>query len=100
MRARCAGPKGGRQGISASVTHGEGLLVNAEGQRARAERTWNMRPMLVTLDVSKLSGWLNAAAFCRVERRTHDAGRGAGREIRGRAGAAVAQARRARGGPE
>ncbi len=24
--------------------------------------------MLVTLDVSKLSGWLNADAYCRVER--------------------------------
>ena len=28
-----------------------------------------MRPMSVALDVSKLSGWLNADAFCRVERR-------------------------------
>jgi len=24
--------------------------------------------MVVTLDVSKLSGWLNADAYCRVER--------------------------------
>ena len=32
--------------------------------------------MLVTLDVSKLSGWLNAFAFCRVERRAYDAERG------------------------
>ena len=29
----------------------------------------NMLPMSVTLDVSKLSGWLNAVARCRVERR-------------------------------
>ena len=36
--------------------------------RARAERTKNMYCMLVTLDVSKLSGWLNAVASCRVER--------------------------------
>eukprot|EP00964_Phaeocystis_antarctica_P011495 scaffold6358_cov55-Phaeocystis_antarctica.AAC.2 len=28
-----------------------------------------MAPMSVTLDVSKLSGWLNADAPCRVERR-------------------------------
>ena len=28
-----------------------------------------MTPMSVTLDVSKLSGWLNADANCRVERR-------------------------------
>ena len=33
------------------------------GSRARAERTWNMPPMSVTLDVSKLSGWSNADAL-------------------------------------
>ncbi len=33
--------------------------------------------MSVTLDVSKLSsGWLNAVAYCRAERRAYDAGRG------------------------
>ena len=36
--------------------------------RARAERTINISSMYVTLDVSKLSGWLNADAPCRVER--------------------------------
>ena len=35
--------------------------VEVEG-RARAERTENMECMLVTLDVSKLSGWLKADA--------------------------------------
>ena len=35
---------------------------------ARAERTRNMLCMFVTLDVSQLSGWLNAYASCRVER--------------------------------
>ena len=40
----------------------------------------NMLAMSVTLDVSKLSGWLNADARCRVERRACDAGRGAARE--------------------
>ena len=39
--------------------------MEAEG-RARAKRTSNIRCMLVTLDVSKLSGWLNADAHCRV----------------------------------
>ena len=48
--------------------------LKAVGARARAERTWNMDRMLVTLDVSKLSGWLNAHAPCRVERRGCDAG--------------------------
>ena len=38
-----------------------------------------MERMLVTLDVSKLSGWLNADASYRVERRACDAGRGVGR---------------------
>ena len=42
--------------------------LKAVGARARAERTWNMPCMVVTLDVSKLSGWLNADADCRVER--------------------------------
>ena len=35
---------------------------------ARAERTSSMYPMFATLDVSKLSGWLNAFALCRVKR--------------------------------
>ena len=40
--------------------------MEAEG-RARAERTANMYPMSVTLDVSRLSGWLNADAYCRAK---------------------------------
>ena len=39
--------------------------------------------MVVTLDVSKLSGWLNAHAYCRVDRRAYDdaeRGVGLGRE--------------------
>ena len=47
------------------------------------ERTANMLYMLVTLEVSKLSGWLNADACCRVGRRAYDAGRGAGRAAGG-----------------
>ena len=39
-----------------------------EEGRARAERTINISSMFVTLDVSKLSGWLNADAPCRVKR--------------------------------
>ena len=39
--------------------------MKAEGARACAERTPNMTSMSVTLDVSKLSGWLNADAYCR-----------------------------------
>ena len=44
----------------------------------------NMSLMSVTLDVSKLSGWLNANAPYRVGRRACDAGRGVGREAGGR----------------
>eukprot|EP00964_Phaeocystis_antarctica_P099047 scaffold64954_cov63-Phaeocystis_antarctica.AAC.2 len=52
--------------------------------------------MAVTLDVSKLSGWLNADAYCRVESRAYDmrsevrAGGGSGR------GPAAAHERHAR----
>ena len=41
----------------------------AWGPRARAERTENIWLMSVTLEVSKLSGWLNAEADCQVEGR-------------------------------
>jgi hypothetical protein len=39
------------------------------GVRARAERTMNMLRMVVTMEVSRLSGWLNADASCRVDGR-------------------------------
>ena len=32
------------------------------------ERTWNMWAMVVTLEVSKLSGWLNLYVTCRESR--------------------------------
>ena len=41
-----------------------------------------MAYMVVTLDVSKLSGWLNADAFCRVGGTCYEAKRGAGKEMR------------------
>ena len=59
--------------------------------RARAERTSNMYCMVVTLDVSRLSGWLNAVACCRVKREASEEGQHADREA-GARGAAVAQA--------
>ena len=55
-------------------------------------RTLNMRRMVATLDVSNVSGWLKASAFCRVARWVYDAGGGAGREVRGRWAGATAQA--------
>ena len=35
------------------------------------ERTWNMDSMFVTLDVTKLSGWLNAEVYCRESKGGH-----------------------------
>ena len=79
MREEVYGPGGVRAlgAGDASGMPGDSRL----GPRARAERTWNMFCMVVTLDVSKLSGWLNAdAPPCRVERRACDAGSGAALE--------------------
>ena len=59
-----------------SACTGRDHRLKAEGARARAERTLNMANMSVTLDVSKLSAWLNAFANCRVEKRACDARRG------------------------
>ena len=41
--------------------------MKVEG-RARAVRTSNMPYMTATLDVSKLSSWLNAVDICRDQR--------------------------------
>ena len=60
----------------ASGVHGEGPTQGCGGARARAERTSNMRYVSWTLDMSKLSAWLNADAPCQVERRACDAGSG------------------------
>ena len=51
---------------------------------ARAERTANIELMSVTLEVSKLSGWLNALAYCRESQgRACGVVRGAAREAGG-----------------
>ena len=42
------------------------------GGRARGgERTWNIKRIFVTRDVSKFTGWLKASALCRVEKAGH-----------------------------
>jgi hypothetical protein len=65
---RC-GPGGGGawSGGVASGMHGGKVRLKAWGGRARAERTANMAYMVMTLDVSKFSGWLNDVALCRIE---------------------------------
>ena len=82
MLGEVCGPEGGgAKGCGAAAgargVHTDDQRRGGCGGRARAaERTANMPRMLMTLDVSKLSGWLNAFAFCRVESRACDAGRG------------------------
>ena len=59
-----------------NYVHSEGVSTAWAGHAA--ERTRNMLRMSVTLEVSTVSEWLNARAFCRAERRGHsDATRGA-----------------------
>ena len=65
MRAR---RREGGEGWSVAQAAGRAVTVKAEG-RARVERTENMDRMFVTLDVSRLSGWLNAGAYCRIKRK-------------------------------
>ena len=83
----------GGVGWSMAQTTGRPPTVEAKG-RARAERTQNMPCMLVTLDVSKLSGWLNADAPCGEEKGGIHRRRGGMRASRreGGAGWSVAQA--------
>ena len=86
---RCGGAR------AACTGRGPGCEGWGGGYRSCAERTENIHCMAVTLDVSKLSGWLNFDAACRVERRAHDAGRGVDREA-GKRGLAAAHERHAR----
>ena len=78
-RADDAGRVAGREGraCEAAAARAErfrvGLRTGIYGDHgARAERTLNIESMLVTLDVLKVSDWLNADALCRVEGRADD----------------------------
>eukprot|EP00964_Phaeocystis_antarctica_P064938 scaffold39110_cov45-Phaeocystis_antarctica.AAC.2 len=66
-RREAAGDRGAR-----SVHQGRGLDCRF-GAGLGEERTLNIWFMVVTLEVSKLSGWLNADACCRDERRAYGA---------------------------
>ena len=84
---RCGPGAGGRcGGGGACSVQGGGLNWSGWGAGHAAEHTWNMLRMFLALDVSKLSGWLNADASCQVERRAYDAGQSAGWEAGGRCG--------------
>ena len=57
------------------------VQLEAGGKRVCAECTSNMYFMPVTLDASKLSGWLNAVAACRESKGGHTVrGEGAGQQ--------------------
>ena len=58
----------GGVGWSAAQAATTPATVEVEG-RARTEHTPNVDSMSLTLNVSRLSGWLNADASCRVEKR-------------------------------
>ena len=70
------GREGGARAIAVQAARRKGSTAGL-GSRHGEERTPNMPYMFVTLDVSKLSGPLNALVSCRVKRRACDAGRGA-----------------------
>ena len=61
---RCE-PEGGRRRATAAHAACRGGLDCRLGAGQGEERTENMYSMVVTLEVSKLSGWLNADAPCR-----------------------------------
>eukprot|EP00964_Phaeocystis_antarctica_P150809 scaffold118299_cov60-Phaeocystis_antarctica.AAC.2 len=93
---------GGGRASAAHERHArrEGLAVKVGGgYRACAERTLNIQLMSMTLDVSKLSGWLKADASCRVERRVYDAEPRCGPEAGGRGPAAAHERHARREGP-
>jgi hypothetical protein len=61
---------GRREGVWGACGGGGGARsVHGGADWTLGTRTFNIKPMFVTLDVSRLSGWLNAEAPCRVTRR-------------------------------
>ena len=71
MRCGLRGLGGGRRRATAMHAACRGGLDCKYGAGHGEERTWNMPCMVVTLEVSKLSGWLNADAPCRESNGGH-----------------------------
>eukprot|EP00964_Phaeocystis_antarctica_P063581 scaffold38171_cov50-Phaeocystis_antarctica.AAC.1 len=68
----CALREGSERAKVAAAQAAAGRGPAAEwGQGHARSRTVNIWYMLVTLDVSRLSGWLNAVADCRVKREAY-----------------------------
>ena len=63
--------RGGRWRATAVHAARRGGLDCRLGEGHGEERTQNMPYMFVTLEVSKVSGWLNAFAFCRESEGGH-----------------------------
>ena len=94
MRGEVYGPGGGgRQATAAKAACGVEGSTADWGQGIGEERTPNMTLMSVTLEVSKLSGWLNTDAYCRWSKGGHTV-RGEQRAGRRRTTAAHAACRR------
>eukprot|EP00964_Phaeocystis_antarctica_P096348 scaffold62657_cov64-Phaeocystis_antarctica.AAC.8 len=64
------GREGGARAIAVQAARRKGSTAGL-GSRHGEERTPNMPYMFVTLDVSKLSRWLNADAYCRESKGGH-----------------------------
>ena len=82
---------GGRRPVDGSGKHVGAIQLEVW---AGAERTRNMYCMLVTLEVSKLSGWLKARALCRGPKGGRLRGQQAGQETGGRGRDGLSDARR------
>ena len=63
--------EGGAVAAARAACKGEGP-TGGWGAGHAAERTANMAVMSVTLDVSKLSGWLNAFVSCSESKDNHE----------------------------
>ena len=61
VRGAVYGSEGSRRWTTAAHAACRRLQIGGHGE----ERTLNMVCMILTLEVSKLSGWLNADAYCR-----------------------------------
>ena len=78
MWGKVCGSAGGRRRATAVQAACRGGLDCRLGAGHGEARTQNMPNMFVTLEVSKLSGWLNALASCRESKGGHTVvGRGA-----------------------
>ena len=68
VRSVRAGRRGELKGVGYSSVHADDPRLGGCGGRARAAvRTQNIFLMFVTPDVSKLTSWLKASAFCRKQ---------------------------------